>query len=112
VNYEDVQLIGVFDTPPGQENFCYSVDLPAPANLWVEALCTDGTRMHPLFMGFVLNALIAEDKWNAGDKVEIVDQSDVVLVAEVNQLVPKREVEAFAAETDQVRIVIVGPVPE
>jgi len=109
VNHLDVQLIGVFDCVPPQENFTYTVDLPAPWNLWVEALCTDGTRMHPLFMGFLLNALIAEDKWNEGDWVDIVDQDDATLRCTVGDLMPKRSVEAYAAKTDCVRVVMVGP---
>lgn len=111
MNPQDVQLIGVFDTPPPQEHFCYSVDLPAPANLWIQALTADGTRMHSLFMGFVLNSLIAEDKWHEGDHVDVVDQSDVTLRATVTYLVPSQAVEAFASQTGQVRIVTVKEVP-
>jgi hypothetical protein len=111
MNYEDVQLIGVFDDKGEVESFVYSVDLPAPANLWVGALCSDGSRMHPMFMGFVLNALIAEDAWNEGDTTIVVDQSDVAMRCRVGDLVPKRSVEAFASQTDEVRVVTVDVLP-
>lgn len=105
MNYLDVQLIGVFDTPPEQEMFCYTVDLPAPWNLWVSALCEDGTRMHHIFMAFLLNGLIAEDKWNEGDSIELVDQDGAVLRATVTALVDKSFVEAFASQTPGVRMI-------
>jgi len=110
MNHLDVQLIGVFDCVPPMENFTYSVNLPAPHNLWVQAKVTDGTRMHPLFMGYVLNELIEADAWNEGDSIEIVDQSDARLKCTVKFLVPKDEVEAFGSKTEEVRVVIVEPV--
>jgi hypothetical protein len=110
MNHLDVQLIGVFDCQPPIENFTYTVNLPAPHNLWVSALCTDGTRMHSLFMGFVLNELIDADKWNEGDFIDIVDQDDATLRATVGPLVDKSFVEAFASKTPGVRLITVGPV--
>jgi hypothetical protein len=105
MNPLQVQMIGVFDCTPPQENFTYTLNLPAPWNLWMQAKCSDGSRMGPHFMGFVLNELMAGDLWNEGDSVEIADQSGVKMRALVKFLVPSREVEAFAAQTEQVRVV-------
>ena len=61
-----VQLIGVLPDE-NTEGFCYTVD--APTNLWVGALCDDGSRMGNHFMAFILNELIEADCFSEGDSV-------------------------------------------
>lgn len=112
MNHLDVQIIGVLPDKDS-EAFCYTVD--APTNLWIGALCEDGSRMGNNFMAFVLNELIEADCFNKGDTVEVSNQDGVLLTATVGQLVPARQVEAFAAKGPgrwpTVRIVTVAVAP-
>jgi hypothetical protein len=105
MNHNEVVLIGVFDPEGKQEAWVYSVD--APINLWVGALCDDGSRMGADFMAHVLNELLEADAFYEGDTVEIKNQSGVSLTATVGPEVPARSVEAFQALTDTVRKVTV-----
>lgn len=107
MNHNDVQLIGVFGTKDQpMEGFVYSRN--APTNLWVGALCTDGSRMGHEFMAFVVNELIDNDRFAEGDRVEMDNQDGTHLVATVGAEVPKDDVEAYGAMSPTVRVVSVA----
>lgn len=95
MNPQEVLLIGVFDPDGREEGFVYTVD--APTNLWVGALCDDGSRMAHEFMGYVLNSLIDEDCFNEGDFVTLANQNGTGLIATVGEEVPVDEVQALQA---------------
>jgi hypothetical protein len=100
-----VLLIGVFD-PDGQtEGFTYTVN--APTNLWIGAVCDDGSRMSHEFMAYFLNSLLEADAFDEGDFVITRNQDRVQLTAIVGPLVAARSVDAFQAQTDEVRKVSV-----
>lgn len=105
MNHQDVALIGVFDPDGNEEGFCYTVD--APTNLWIEALCSDGSRMGHEFMAFILNELIEADGFGEGAEIEVADQDGVTLIATVGEEVPNRSVKAFLANSATVRRVYV-----
>lgn len=113
MNHLQVRLIGVFDPEGKDESFTYTVD--APVNLWIGALCEDGSRMGSQFMAFVLNELIEADCFSEGDVVEVHNQDGTTLTATVGRRVPARQVEAFAARGPgrwpTVRIVTVAVAP-
>jgi hypothetical protein len=100
MNHNDVQLIGVFDPDGKDEGFVYSVN--APVNLWMEALCTDGSRMGHEFMACFLNLFIDDDKFSPGDAVEIRNQAGVLLRAVAWDPVPKEDLQAYQALTPTV----------
>lgn len=106
MNWRDVQLVGVFDPEGVDETFVYTVN--APVNLWIGALCSDGSRMGPQFMGGILNALLEADSFNEGDTYEVRSQSGALLTATVGHWVPSRTVEANAANSDVVRVITVA----
>ena len=106
MNSRDVQLIGVFDPDGKDEGFVYSIN--APTNLWVGAICDDGSRMGAQFMAHVLNGLIEADSWGEGDSYEIANQNGVKLTATVGEEVPARSVDAFQAQSATVRKVTVS----
>lgn len=112
MNHDDVLLVGVFDPDGNDEGFCYSTN--APTNLWVGALCSDGSRMSHEFMAYVLNELIDADCFGAGDFADLRNQDGKGLIATVGAKVPKRSVQAFAAVGPTVRVVtveVVAPPP-
>jgi len=100
MNPQEVQLIGVFDPDGKDEAFVYSVN--APVNLWIEALCTDGSRMSHVFMASFLNLFIDDDKFSPGDAVEIRNQKGVLLRAVAWDPVLKEDLGAYQALTDHV----------
>src|SRR4051812_15307911 len=102
-----VRLIGVFDDKGVDESFTYTVNLPAPWNLWIGERTADGTRMGVLFMGYVLNQLIEADAWNPGDSTIVTDQEGVKLLAAVlPTLVRNQDLDAYQAEGELVRPVV------
>jgi hypothetical protein len=105
MNHNDVFLIGVIsaqdDDGTIHEAFCYTTN--APTNLWVGAICNDGSRMDVRFLGYFLNQLIEADAFNEGDFVMDRNQDGVKLTAIVGSEVPARSVDAFQAQTDTVR---------
>lgn len=106
MDHNDVLIIGVFDPEGKQEAFCYTVN--APTNLWVGALCEDGSRMGVDFMTYLLNGLLESDGFDEGDFFQVQDQSEVMLTAIVGKEVPVSIVQAFQATTDTVRKVSVN----
>lgn len=111
MNHDEVQLIGVFDPQGRDEGFTYTVNLPTGHNLWIGALCDDGSRMGQFYMAWILNNLIDLDRWNEGDAFQSVTEKEVTLVATVGELVDRNEVQAFQALTDKVRRVTVAVRP-
>lgn len=107
MNHNDVQLVGVFDPNGGDEAFIYSIN--APVNLWVGALCEDGSRMSMNFMGHIMNGLIDGDLFNFDDTYRVENQVGIGLVATVGEFVAKSDLQAFMAESDVVRRVSVTP---
>jgi hypothetical protein len=106
MDHSDVTLVGVFDPEGKHESFTYTVD--APTNLWIGALCSDGSRMSTEFQAHFLNELLEADAFNEGDFVITRNQNGVCLVAIVGDEVRAREVEAFLAHTDTVKRVTVN----
>ena len=100
-----VLLIGVFDPDGKNESFTYTVN--APTNLWIGAICEDGSRMSVEFQAFFLNRLLEDDCFNEGDFVMTQNQDRTKLTAIVGPLVAARSVEAFQAQSDEVRKVSV-----
>jgi hypothetical protein len=105
VNHTEVLVFGIFDPDGKQESFCYTHN--APTNLWIGALCDDGSRMHVNFMTHLINELLEADGFNEGDFVQVRNQDGTVLTAIVGAAVPARSVDAFQALTDTVRKVTV-----
>jgi len=109
VNHEEVFLIGVIaqqdEDGTIHEAFCYSTN--APTNLWVGAICDDGSRMDVRFLAYFLNELIEIDAWGEGDFVQDRNQDGVLLTAIVGPEVPARSVDAFQAWTDTIRKVTI-----
>ena len=109
VNHNDVFLIGVIsavdDDGTINEAFCYTTN--APTNLWVGAICADGSRMDVRFLAYFLNQLIEIDAWSEGDFVQDRNQAGVLLTAIVGPEVSARSVDAFQAQTDTVRKVMI-----
>jgi hypothetical protein len=100
-----VQLIGVGPTANDKpfEAFVYTTN--APTNLWIGAICDDGSRMSLQFMAYILNGLIVNDSFNENDTFELNNQDGVSLVAEVGELQDGAPLEANLANTKMVRIV-------
>jgi hypothetical protein len=105
MNHNDVLVFGIFDPEGKQEAFCYTHN--APTNLWIGALCDDGSRMHVDFMTYILNGLLEDDSFNEGDTFAVQNQDGVALTATVGAEVAARSVDAFQALTDTVRKVSV-----
>ena len=108
MNHKDVVLIGVMsavDDEEIKEAFCYTTN--APVNLWVGALCEDGSRMSVQFLAYFLNQLLEADAFYEGDSVQERNQNGVLLTAIVGPEVPARSVDAFQARTDTVRKVCI-----
>lgn len=105
MDHRDVELVGVFDPEGVEESFVYTVD--APTNLWIGALCDDGSRMGTEFMAHLLNSLIDNDMFNEGNAATVVDQSGITMIVTVGPHVPALDVEAYFAETLHVRVVTV-----
>lgn len=106
MNFKDVQLIGVIGTAEQpQEAFVYTLN--APTNLWIGAICTDGSRMGAQFMAHILNGLIEADSFAEGDTFVIANQIGANLTATVGEEVPADAVDAFQAHSDTVRVVTV-----
>jgi len=105
MDHNDVLVFGIFDPEGKQESFCYTHN--APTNLWIGALCDDGSRMSVQFMTHFLNELMDIDGFNEGDFVQMRNQDGVVLTAIVGGSVPARSVDAFQSLTDTVRTVLV-----
>ena len=106
MNFKDVQLIGVIDPDGKEEAFVYTLN--APTNLWIGAICSDGTRMGAQFMAHVLNGLIEADSFAEGDTYVIANQNGTKLTATVGEEVPADAVDAFQANSDTVRTVTVS----
>lgn len=105
MNHSEVLLIGVFDPDGKQESFTYTVD--APTNLWIGAICADGSRMDVRFCAHFLNELLDADCFKEGDFVQMRNQDGVKLTAIVGPAVPASSVQAFQALTDTVRKVTI-----
>lgn len=105
MDHNEVLVFGIFDPDGKQESFCYTHN--APTNLWIGALCSDGSRMGVHFMTHFLNELMDADAFAEGDFVQMRNQDGVVLTAIVGEEVPARSVDAFQAMTDTVRRVSV-----
>ena len=106
MNHSDVLLVGVIDPAGKEESFVYSLD--APTNLWIGALCDDGTRMSPPFMAHILNGLIEDDSFEEGDMFMVSDQNGTTLIATVGAYVSASSVHAFQSLTHEVRKVTVS----
>jgi hypothetical protein len=100
MNHSDVLLIGVFDPDGREEAFVYSVD--APRNLWIGALCADGSRMGIEFMQYILNEMIEADLFNPGQTFDLANQNGMRMRATIGEFVPARDVSAFQAQTSHV----------
>lgn len=97
-----VQLIGVFPTENEPiEGFCYTVN--APTNLWVGAVTDAGSRMGLQFMAYGMNRLLDADCFAEGTHIEFADQAGRTIRFVVGDLVPKADVQAFQAMSDEVR---------
>lgn len=105
MNHNDVTVFGIFDPDGKQESFCYTHN--APTNLWIGAVCDDGSRMHVQFMTYILNGLLEDDSFEEGDTFLVENQDGVKLTATVGPEVSARSVEAFQSLTDTVRKVTV-----
>ena len=105
MDHNDVLVFGIFDPDGKQESFCYTHN--APTNLWIGALCEDGSRMHVNFMTHILNELLEADAFEEGDFFTLQNQDGVKLTAIVGASVPARSVDAFQSLTDTVRKVSV-----
>ena len=105
MDHTEVLVFGIFDPDGQQESFCYTHN--APTNLWIGALCDDGSRMHVNFMTHFLNELMEADAFDEGDFVQMRNQDGIVLTAIVGPSVPARSVDAFQSLTDTVRTVSV-----
>jgi|KBSMisStaDraftv2_1062788.scaffolds.fasta_scaffold119639_4 hypothetical protein len=105
MDHHEVLVFGIFDPDGKQESFCYTHN--APTNLWIGALCDDGSRMHVDFMTYILNGLMEDDAFNEGDTFVVRNQDGVSLTATVGAEVAARSVDAFQALTDTVRKVSV-----
>lgn len=105
MNHLDVLVFGIFDPEGKAESFCYTHN--APTNLWIGALCDDGSRMHVEFMTYILNGLLEDDAFNEGDTFVVRNQNGVELTATVGAAVAARSVDAFQALSDTVRTVSV-----
>lgn len=105
MDHMEVTVFGIFDPEGKQEAFCYTYD--APTNLWIGALCDDGSRMHVEFMTYIINCLLEDDLFEEGDFFLVQNQDGVKLTAIVGPSVPARSVQAFQALTDTVRKVTV-----
>jgi len=105
MNFMDVLVFGIFDPEGKQEAFCYTHN--APTNLWIGALCDDGSRMGVEFMNYIINCLLEDDLFNEGDFYMVQNQDGVKLTAIVGPAVPARSVDAFQSLTDTVRTVTV-----
>jgi hypothetical protein len=105
MDHNDVLVFGIFDPDGKQEAFCYTHN--APTNLWIGALCDDGSRMAVEFMTYLINGLLEDDCFEEGDFFMVRNQDGVPLTATVGAEVAARSVDAFQALTDTVRKVSV-----
>ena len=105
MDHNEVLVFGIFDPEGQQESFCYTHN--APTNLWIGALCDDGSRMAVQFMTYILNELMEGDLFDEGDFFMVQNQDGVKLTAIVGAAVPARSVDAFQSLTDTVRKVTV-----
>src|SRR5690349_8556432 len=97
VDHSLVRLIGVSDPDGEIESFVYSTN--APTNLFVSALCVDGSRMDVRFMAHLMNRLIDADAFQEGSTIDAATDAGLILRATVGPLVAKESVEAFQSET-------------
>lgn len=96
----------MFDPEGETDGFVYTVN--APTNLVISTLCDDGSRMGIHMAGHMLNLLIEADAFNEHDTASVVSQTGQTLTATVGVLVENREVQAFMANSEQVRLVVVS----
>ena len=91
MDHTQVQLIGVFSAegdPDPKEGFVYSTN--APTNLWIGAICDDGSRMGHQIMAHILNGILRNDEFIEGGVYALRSQSvdGPVLLAEVGDVRP------------------------